>query len=93
MTHSIYFSIKGEIENREKECKELRDIFGKELENLKNKLEIEEKQREKERDQLQSQIDKLNGDLENAKDDLQNKIDNEKAERISESQQMGDFFG
>ena len=33
------------------------------IENLKNKLEIEEKQRQNETDQLQNQIDKLNSDL------------------------------
>ena len=60
MTHS--FST-DEISQRENECKELRETLGKEIENLKNKLEIEEKQRQKETDQLQNQIDKLNSDL------------------------------
>ena len=60
MTHS--FST-DEISQRENECKELRETFGKEIENLKNKLEIEEKQRQNETDQLQNQIDKLNSDL------------------------------
>merc|ERR1712012_951557 len=84
--------LQKEIEIREKENAEIRDIFTKECENLREKLDIEEKQRKNERDYLQGQIDKLVKELSESKEKLQSQLDLERAERIEENKQMGDYF-
>ena len=83
---------KDEIAKREKECRELRDMFDKEIENLKNDLKSEKTERQNERDQLQNQIDKLTSDLGSANDDLLARIEKEEADRIAEAKKLGDFF-
>ena len=84
--------MRNEIAIREKENADLRETFSKECENLREKLEIEEKVRKNERDNLQGQIDRLTKELSESKDKLQNQIDQERTERIEESKQMGDYF-
>merc|ERR1739836_298355 len=74
--------LQKEIELRERENAEIRDLFTKECENLREKLDIEEKQRKNEKEYLQGQIDKLVKELSDSKEKLQSQLDQERTERI-----------
>ena len=84
--------IKDEILQREKNEQEMRDSFGRELQNLREKQDIEEKVRQNGQNQLQNQIDKLTKDFTETKENLKCDIDKERAERCAETQKMDEFF-